>query len=342
MLRSSLALLCLFIALPGFATQLTVISFGGAVREAQREAFYKPFREASGVVVINGSYNGDFTKLRRMQAMRHVTWDVVEVEAPELARGCASGIFQPLDESLSLAAQALIPGAVRPCGVGSFVWSMTLAYNPAQLREAPSSWADFWDLERFPGPRGLRQGAKYNLEFALLADGVPADQVYATLATADGVARAFRKLEQIKPHIHWWKAGEEPVRGLRDGSLVMSAAYSGRIGAAQDQGDDLRLVWAGSIYDFDYWAIPAGSFNDRESRRFIHFASRPEPQKAFAQLIPYGPVNPEALAALTPERVAHLPTAPDNLRFALAMGVEFWSEHGSALDKRFEAWLRRP
>nr|WP_298174470.1 ABC transporter substrate-binding protein [uncultured Pseudomonas sp.] len=340
MSRWSLALLCLFIALPGVAAQLTVISFGGSVRDAQRQAFYTPYRQASGVAVINGSYNGDFAKLRRMQAMQHVTWDVVEVEAPELARGCETGVFQPLDESLAL--EALTPGALRPCGVGSFVWSMVLAYNPAHLRESPRSWADFWDLERFPGTRGLRLGAKYNLEFALLADGVPAERVYATLATEAGVERAFRKLEQIKPHIRWWQAGEEPVRGLRDGGLVMSAAYSGRIGASQDQGDGLDLVWAGSIYDFDYWAIPKGSFNSSEARRFIQFVSQPGPQRAFAESIPYGPVNPQALAALTPERVARLPTAPANLRAALAMDVDFWSEHGARLDQRFEAWHARP
>jgi putative spermidine/putrescine transport system substrate-binding protein len=341
-LRWTLAALCLGAASTGIAAQLMVVSFGGATRDAQRDAFYKPFKATTGTVVINGSYNGDFDKLRRMQAAQHVSWDVVEVEAPELVRGCETGLFQPLDAQELGDTQAFIPGALRPCGVGTFVWSMVLAYDSQRLSQAPQGWADFWDVQRFPGNRGLRKGAKYNLEFALLASGVPAEQVYARLATRQGVDMAFDKLDQLRPYIRWWQAGEEPIRGLNDGSLLMSASYSGRIGAAQDQGAALQLVWPGSIYDFDYWAIPSGSFNSREALQFIRFASQRETQQVFAERIPYGPVNSGALAGLAPERVARLPTAPANMAQALPMGVEFWIEHGDELEQRFERWLARP
>lgn len=334
-------LACISIGQPVLAAQINVVSFGGAVREAQREAFYRPYREATGVLVVNGSYNGSFDKLRRMQAMQHVTWDVLEVEAPELARGCEEGLFLPLSEELQSEARELVPGALRPCGVGTFVWSMVLAYDTERLSQAPRDWADFWDVQRFPGGRGLRQGAKYNLEFALLADGVAASEVYAQLATEAGVERAFRKLEALRPHIRWWQAGEEPVRRLADGGVVMSAAYSGRIGAAQDQGAKLGLVWSGSIYDFDFWAIPRGGINRGEAERFIRFASQAEPQRAFAELIPYGPVNRQAVTALAAERAARLPTAEANMRDALAMGMDFWAEHGDALEQRFTAWQAR-
>ncbi|TBU88662.1 ABC transporter substrate-binding protein [Phytopseudomonas dryadis] len=334
-------LACILVGQPLLAAQINVVSFGGSVREAQRQAFYRPFKEATDVLVVNGSYNGQFDKLRRMQAMQHVTWDVMEVESPELARGCEEGLFRPLSESLQREAGDLLPGALRPCGVGTFVWSMALAYDTERLSQAPRNWADFWDVQRFPGGRGLRQGAKYNLEFALLADGVPASEVYTRLATAAGVEQAFRKLDELRPHIRWWQAGEEPVRRLADGGVVMSAAYSGRIGAAQDQGAKLGLVWAGSIYDFDFWAIPRGSINVQEAERFIHFASQAEPQRAFAELIPYGPVNRQATSSLSAERAARLPTAEANMRDALAIGVDFWAEHGDALEQRFTAWLAR-
>ncbi|TBU76812.1 spermidine/putrescine ABC transporter substrate-binding protein [Pseudomonas daroniae] len=334
-------LACILVGQPVLAVQINVVSFGGSVREAQRQAFYRPFKEATDILVVNGSYNGQFDKLRRMQAMQHVTWDVMEVESPELARGCEEGLFRPLSESLQHEAGELLPGALRPCGVGTFIWSMVLAYDTERLSQAPRNWADFWDVQRFPGGRGLRQGAKYNLEFALLADGVPASEVYARLATAAGVERAFRKLEELRPHIRWWQAGEEPVRRLADGGVVMSAAYSGRIGAAQDQGAKLGLVWSGSIYDFDFWAIPRGSINVQEAERFIHFASQAEPQRTFAELIPYGPVSRQATTSLSAERAARLPTAEANMRDALAIGVDFWAEYGDALEQRFTAWLAR-
>lgn len=340
-LCGALMLVCATVVQSLSAAQINVVTFGGVVREAQRDTLFRPFREASGTLVVNGSYNGSFDKLRRMQAMEHVTWDVLEVESPELHRGCEDGLFLPLSDALQAEARDLVPGALRPCGVGTFVWSMALAYDAGRLSQAPRSWADFWDVQRFPGGRGLRQGAKYNLEFALLADGVPASEVYALLATEAGVERAFAKLEQLRPHIRWWQAGEEPLRRLADGGMVMSSAYSGRIGVAQEQGVKVGLVWAGSIYDFDYWAIPRGSANREEAERFIRFASQAQQQQAFAERIPYGPVSREAVASLAAERAVRLPTAAANMRDALPMGVDFWVEHGEVLERRFEQWLAR-
>ncbi|MEL6078769.1 extracellular solute-binding protein, partial [Stenotrophomonas maltophilia] len=81
--------------------------------------------------------------------------------------------------------------------------------NADKLKAPPGSWADFWDTKQFPGKRGLRKGAKYTLEFALMADGVPRDQVYQVLRQPGGVDRAFRKLDQIKTQIQWWESGAQ-------------------------------------------------------------------------------------------------------------------------------------
>jgi len=132
--------------------------------------------------------------------------DLVEVESPELSRGCDERLFEELDPGIVGNPDDFVEGAIQPCGVGFFVWSTVLAYNADKLKSAPASWADFWDTEKFPGKRGLRKGAKYTLEFALMADGVPVKDVYKVLATKDGQNRAFRKLDQLKPHIQWWEA----------------------------------------------------------------------------------------------------------------------------------------
>src|SRR3546814_15744266 len=82
------------------------------------------------------------------------------------------------------------------------LWSYVIGYDGDRIKGAvPRNWADFWDVKRFPGKRGMRKTPKYSLEFALMADGVPADQVYPTLRTPRGVDRAFRKLDEIKPNV---------------------------------------------------------------------------------------------------------------------------------------------
>ncbi|SFD65725.1 putative spermidine/putrescine transport system substrate-binding protein [Pseudomonas citronellolis] len=329
------------VATPALADYVTVISFGGANKAAQEKAFYEPFKTATGTAVVHGSYNGDLDKLRQMVEISHVSWDVVEVEAPELARGCQEGLFQKLDQRLIGDPADYVPGAVQPCGVGIFVWTTLLAYNQDKLQGKPQGWADFWDLKKFPGKRGLRWGAKYSLEFALMADGVAPKDVYQVLGTPGGVDRAFRKLDEIKPSIHWWKSGQDPVRDLSDGTVVMSSAYNGRIAAAQPEQKGLRMAWAGGIYDFDFWALPSGVWKKELAEKFIAFASQPEQQKVYAQNIAYGPTNRKAVEQLDPQVAANLPTAPRNMADALGMNVAFWAEHGDALEKRFQDWAKR-
>ena len=86
----------------------------------------------------------------------------------------------------------------------------------------------------------MRKGARYNLEFALMADGVKTADVYKVLATKDGADRAFKKLTELKPNIQWWEAGAQPPQFLVAGDVVMTTAYNGRIDAAQREGKNLQ------------------------------------------------------------------------------------------------------
>jgi putative spermidine/putrescine transport system substrate-binding protein len=319
----------------------TVISFGGTNQKAQAKAFYEPFTKASGIKIIAGEYTGEQARVKAMVEAKNVTWDVVEVESPELARGCEEGLYEKLDMSKVGPKGDFVPAAVAECGIGIFVWSTVLAYNAERLAVAPTSWADFWDVKKFPGKRGLRKGAKFTLEFALLADGVKPAEVYKVLGSKAGVDRAFRKLDQLKPHIQWWEAGAQPPQLLAAGDVVMSSAYNGRIATAQKEGKKLAISWTNNIYDFDFWAIPTGAPNRAEAYQFIAFASRPENQKVFAGEIPYGPTNLKGTALVDKAIAADLPTAPQNMKGALASNTEFWVEHSEDLEQRFNAWAAK-
>lgn len=327
---------------PVLAKDLTVVSFGGANRVAQEKAFYRPFEKAGNSKIIPVDYNGEVAKVKAMVEAGKPTWDVVEVETPELLRGCEEGIFEKLDWSkLGAKSGYMKPATVSECGIGIFVWSTAIAYNADKLKTAPTSWSDFWDVKKYPGKRGLRKGAKYTLEFALLADGVKPQDVYKTLGTKAGVERAFKKLTQLKPNIQWWEAGAQPPQFLASGDVVMSSAYNGRIETAQKEGKNLKVVWNGSIYDVDSWAIPKGSPNKAEAMKFIAFASQPAQQKTYSENIAYGPSNLAAIKLIPPQVAAGLPTSPQNLKGALAMDVQFWVDHGEELEDRFNAWAAK-
>jgi putative spermidine/putrescine transport system substrate-binding protein len=320
---------------------VTIISFGGTNQKAQAKAFYEPFTKASGVKIVASEYNGEQAKIKAMVEAKNVSWDVVELESPELARGCEEGLYEKLDMSKIGPKADFIPSALSECGIGIFVWSTVLAYNADALKGTPTSWADFWDLKKFPGKRGMRKGAKFTLEFALLADGVKPEDVYKTLGTKAGVTRAFKKLDEIKPYIQWWEAGAQPPQLLAAGDVVMSTAYNGRIASAQKEGKKLKIMWANNIYDFDSWGIPVGAPNKADAYKFIAFASKPENQKVFSGEIPYGPTNVKGTAMIDKAVAADLPTAPQNMKGALASNTQFWVEHSEDLEQRFNAWAAK-
>jgi putative spermidine/putrescine transport system substrate-binding protein len=328
------------IALPALAQQqITVVNFGGANGNAQKKAFYEPFEKAAGIKVVPVEYNGEQAKVKAMVETKKVTWDVVEVESPDVTRGCDEGLFEKIDWSKVGNKADFQPAAVHECGVGIFVWSTVMAYNGDKIKDRPTSWADFWDLKKYPGKRGMRKGARYNLEFALMADGVKPADVYKVLATKEGADRAFKKLSELKPSIQWWEAGAQPPQFLVAGDVALSTAYNGRISAAQREGKYLQIAWYGGIYDLDYWTIPKGTPNKDAAYKFIHFASQPEHQAKYAEEISYGPTNNKALAKLHPKVLANLPTAPANAKDALQFNVKFWADQGEELEKRFASWV---
>jgi putative spermidine/putrescine transport system substrate-binding protein len=317
---------------------ITVISFGRADQAALTQAYYRPFRQSTGIEVKTASYDGQTTELEQMVKSGSTVWDVMQVESRTLQLGCESGLFEKLDHSKIANTEDLIPGAVSDCGVGIFVWSMALAYNADKLKRAPTSWADFWDVNKYPGKRGLRRTAKYTLEIALLADGVAPGDVYQQLSTPQGVDRAFRKLEQIKSDILWWEAAPQPAAFLRAGNLVMTSAYTLWIARERQQEKNFRLSWDESLYDVDSWAIPKGTPKASAAYRFIAFASQPENQKVLSQNIAYGPSNKKALPLLDTELARTMPSAEGNLKRALKVDVAFWMRHGEELEKRFDRW----
>jgi putative spermidine/putrescine transport system substrate-binding protein len=318
--------------------QITVVNFGGANGNAQKKAYVEPFEKATGNKIVSVEYNGEQAKIKAMVEAKNVTWDVVEVESPDVTRGCDEGLFEKLDYSKIGNKADFSPAAIHECGIGVFIWSTVMAYNADKIKTPPATWADFWDTKKIPGKRGMRKGARYNLEFALMADGVAAQDVYKVLATKEGAERAFKKMTELKPSIQWWEAGAQPPQFLVAGDVALTTVYNGRIDAAQREGKNLGITWTGGIYDLDYWVMPKGGKNRDVALKYIAMASGANEQAEYAKLISYGPTNTKALAKLDAKTLALLPTSPANSKTALQFNVGFWADQGEALEKRFAAW----
>jgi putative spermidine/putrescine transport system substrate-binding protein len=338
---AALALLAAALSAPAHARDLTVVSWGGAYQDAQRKIFFEPFMAAEGTKLVEDSWNGGVGTLRAKVEGGNADWDVVQVEAEELYLGCDEGLFELMDFDAIGGKDAYLPAAVHDCGVGAIVWSTALAYDGDKLgANAPQSWADFFDTAKFPGKRGLRKGPKYALEFALMADGVPLDQVYATLRTPEGIDRAFAKLDTIKSDIVWWEAGAQPPQLLASGEVAMTSAYNGRVTAANKSDNrNFKITWPGHVYAIDSWVILKDSPNKESGLKFIAFAGDAERQAKLPPMVPYGVTNKAASALIAPEVLPDVPTAPDNLGVGLAIDTEFWVDNIEELNQRFNGWV---
>ena len=322
------------------ARDLTIVSWGGAYQEAQRKAYFDPFMKKTGKKVLDESYNGEMAKIRAMVESNNVTWDVVQVESPELINACEQGLLEIIDWSRVGGKESFIPSAIMgECGVGTIVWAHVIAYDADKIKgEGPKNWADFWNFKKWPGKRALRKNAKPSLEIALIADGVPAADVYKVLSSEAGIQRAFNKLDELKPHLQWWEAGAQPPQWLASGDVIMTSAYNGRISAAIKEGRNFKIVWAGQNYAVDSWVIVKGSPNIDLAYDFIKFSSQPENQAVSAAAVPYGPTHVKAVASVDPKIAPDLPTYPANLVGSVATDAEWWVDHIEELSERFNVW----
>lgn len=327
----------------GFSAQardLTVVSWGGNFQDAQRKIFFEPFAAATGKPVLDESWDGGYGVLQAKVKAGVPNWDAVEVEAEELALGCADGIYEKLDWDKLGGKDAYLPAAVSDCGIGNIVWSTGLSYDGEKLAEGPKTWADFWDTKKFPGKRGLRKGPKYALEFALMADGVPANKVYEVLSAEGGVDRAFKKLDELKADIIWWDAGAQPLQLLSSGQVVMTSAYNGRIsGINRTEGKKFGFVFPGSVYAIDSWVILKDSPNKDAAMDFIAYSSKAENQAKLPEFIAYGLPNLGATKLVPEHFQKELPTTDENISGAIALDVDFWTDNSEELTQRFNAWL---
>ncbi|MFN0113607.1 MAG: ABC transporter substrate-binding protein [Paracoccaceae bacterium] len=352
-------LLILTTALTGMAfaasADVTVMSWGGAYGAAQSAAHLAPFTEKTGIKTTMVDSDNPASPIKAMVEAGNVTIDVASVEYADGIRLCDEGLLEPIDINAlpagsdgTAAKDDFLAGAVTDCAVSTDIWANVFAYDATKFPAdaAPSKVADFFDLEKFPGKRGLKKGPKAVLEFALLADGVAPADIYTMMNTPEGLDRAFAKLDTIKDSVVWWEAGAQPPQLLADGEVVMTTAYNGRIfNAAVAEGKPFQIVWDGQIYENEMYVVPKGAPNKDEAMEFIKYATSTEGLRAQAQNISYGPARKSAMkeelifkdgkTVMGP----HLPTAPENMTNSLETSFQFWVDHDAELNERFAAWL---
>jgi len=339
------------------AKELVMVSWGGAYTASQQKAYHEPYMANNpGVTIINDdSGSGALAKLRAMKEAGNVTWDLVDMTGSAAMTACEEGLAEEIDHDKVLAnAPDGTPASVdfgdliiSPCFVPQIVYSTTFGYRTDKVgSNPPTSINDVFDLEKYPGKRSLEKRAVNNMEWALLADGVPSDKVYDVLATDAGVKRAFAKLDTIKDSVVWWEKGAQTPQLFADGEIVMGSTYNGRLfSLIVEEKQPVAMMWDWQVFDLDGWIVPKGTKNKAEVMKYLKFATDTQRLADQSKYISYGPARASSAplvgkhATLGIDMAPHMPTAPANSKNTLLYNIEFWADNTDDLNEKFYAWL---
>jgi putative spermidine/putrescine transport system substrate-binding protein len=166
----------------------------------------------------------------------------------------------------------------------------------------------------------------------------PAD-VYKTLATGEGVDRAFRKLDQLRPYIVWWHTEADAARILGSGDVLMTSAPSSRIAEAiWSEHRNFGIQWTTSLYEVVSWAVLKGSANLRQAENLMYFVGTPALEARMLRQSGEAGLAKGMNESLTPDQQAVSASAPANLAAGLRLDTGFWHDNLAKLRQRFEAW----
>ncbi len=334
--------------------EVNVVSWGGAYERSQVEAYNKPFEAKTGIKVNMIAADNPATPLNAQVTAGNVTGDVFDIELANAIRLCDEGKLMEINpDDLPPAPDGtpakddFVAGGLQDCAVANIVWGTPIAYDATRFTDnPPTKAADFFDLATYPGKRGLPKNPKRTLYLALIADGVPADQVFDKLSTSEGVQQAFDKLDTIKNDIVWWEAGAQPIQLLADGEVAMTTAYNGRIfDAMVAEKKPFQIIWDGQYMDYDLFVIPKGAPHPEAAMEYLKFATATEQLAEQARYIAYGPARKSSNALVgtyqdgTTQMAPHMPTSAEHVATAVYDDPEFWADHDAELTERFNAWL---
>jgi putative spermidine/putrescine transport system substrate-binding protein len=307
-------------------SQMIMATGGGKLDEAYRQVVFTPFKEKTGISIVTTGNDGG--RLKAMVEQKRVEWDLMQGPAEGLVVYGRQGLLERIDYS-GIDRSKLVPGAAHDTFVFTDFAAYCVGWNTKNVKtNPPKDWAGLWAHD---GRIGLWKRPFQTLEVALLADGVPLGSLYPL-----NLDRAFASLEKVRRKLVWWNSGAQGAQLLLDGEIDAGAIWNGRVHDPKAAGAPVDFHFNQALLVSDAWGIPKGAPNKAEAMQMLAYALSPAAQAAFAKVIPYGPVNRDALAMLDEKTKAVLPTSgPTNTM----LNVDYWAEHGPAVVERFNKWV---
>ncbi|MCF1464592.1 ABC transporter substrate-binding protein [Agrobacterium vitis] len=309
---------------------LVVVNSGGAMGDAKRTALYEPFTKKTGIDIITVA-GPELAKIKVQVQQKSVEWDVVDLLEAWVPQALRENLLEPIDAKI-VDTSKVLARARGTHAVAGTIFSGGIAF-PANRLKPIATWADFWDVQKFPGRRGLRTRINDTLEIALMADGVPPSQVYPC-----DIERAFKALDRIKPWVsHWIAQTAQTVSLIQSNETDYTFTYTTRVKDMQAANVPIDYSFRQNILGVGWLGVPRGSKNRDAAMQFLDFCLDPDRQAELTNKSGDAPTNPTALAKVEPAIKRWLVDveSPDNL----FTNAGWWDTNLEALSIRFKEWL---
>jgi len=316
--------------------QIVLYTFGGTQLEITRELVIGPFERETGarVVVDDSCCQRMAATLEAGQFLGDV---IVGLDRGGMLAQDQRGWFVRDPRLVEIAARRDVPEAYRSPAMLIFHFYSYIMAASRPDAPMPRTWAEFWDVERFPGPRGLnRISPTAQLEMALLADGVAPADLYPL-----DVDRAFRKLDELRrrTRLVFNASGAEQINNLATGEIAYGVAYSNRVFLAAEDRIRLGFTYAQGLLVGNGGAIPRGARNLDGAIAFLDYHMRPDVLARFAERTGMAPSYAASAELVAADRRPRLPTSPGNIEQQYRLNEDFWRDNRMSVGERWVRWL---
>ena len=308
---------------------LVFTSYGGSFQRAQEKAWLTPYSRESGTKIRQDSPT-DYEKIQSMVENDRVIWDVVDV-GNDFGLESTADLLEPLDYTV-IDKEPILKGYANEYRIACMLYANVLAYNTEQVKGTPVSWADFFDMGKFPGGRGLHKVPSETLEVALLGDGVPPAKLYPL-----DVERALGKLETIRDQIHWWEDAAHSQMHIASGEVALISAWNGRVQTEINAGAPVEIQWNQNLQTADYLVVPKGTAKKEEAMKLIAYCVSARNNHRLSDYIEYAPINEESISKVDPQVAPQLPTAHRDV--GVTYDAQWWDKNREAVTERFNEWV---
>jgi putative spermidine/putrescine transport system substrate-binding protein len=312
---------------------LVYAGFGGSYEQSIRAAVFDPFAAANNVKVLATTGGSDVAKATAMVRAKRTEWDLIDAQGATLAQFVAADLLQPLPKDLVDPKSLFNAQLITPYSIPWYQFSLNIYWNANAIKGELNSWADVWNVEKYPGKRGLSKLPWFSLEIALLADGVALDKLYPL-----DVDRAFASLDRIKKHAVFLDTSAL-ANAISSQEVVAGIINLARLKSVQKAGVNVKYSWNQAMVEVQQLVVPKGAPNQKNAFDAIAYALHAEPQRRVLESLGYTPTLKSVLDGIDVAQAKDLPGTEYTRKNSFYLNTQWWGQHGAAVARRWQDWL---